>query len=293
MIEKVNPCHPDKMADRIAGAIVDLAYKKDNNPKIAVEVLIGHNECNVIIETNIEIIKTEVMTIVERITKSNDIKLNLKVVPQDKYLAENQNLKPDITLNVTEERLDNYILSFPHLSRSLAEYIIYGMLFYEAILDYDGILLHSSAISVDNEAYLFTANSGIGKSTHCALWMKYFGDRAVMINDDKPVIRIIDNKIYACGTPFSGKHDINKNILVPLKGICCINQGKENVINKISTKKAIGKFLPQTLCINDKDKMSSLLAVLDKILSNVNVYELFCDISEEAVKTSYNMMSKN
>ena len=90
MIEKVNPCHPDKMADRIAGAIVDLAYKKDNNPKIAVEVLIGHNECNVIIETNIEIIKTEVMTIVERITKSNDIKLNLKVVPQDKYLAENQ-----------------------------------------------------------------------------------------------------------------------------------------------------------------------------------------------------------
>ena len=78
MIEKVNPCHPDKMADRIAGAIVDLAYKKDNNPKIAVEVLIGHNECNVIIETNIEIIKTEVMTIVERITKSNDIKLNLK-----------------------------------------------------------------------------------------------------------------------------------------------------------------------------------------------------------------------
>ena len=87
MIEKVNPCHPDKMADRIAGAIVDLAYKKDNNPKIAVEVLIGHNECNVIIETNIEIIKTEVMTIVERITKSNDIKLNLKVVPKDTYVA--------------------------------------------------------------------------------------------------------------------------------------------------------------------------------------------------------------
>lgn len=215
------------------------------------------------------------------------------ITRSEKYLAKNQNLKPDIILNVTEERIDNYILSFPHTSRSLAEYVIYGMIFYEAILDYDGILLHSSAISVDNEAYLFTANSGTGKSTHCALWMKYFGDRAVMINDDKPVIRIIDNKIYACGTPFSGKHDINKNILVPLKGICCINQGKENVINKISTKKAIGKFLPQTLCINDKQKMSSLLTVLDKVLSNVNVYELFCNISEDAVKTSYNMMSKN
>ena len=208
------------------------------------------------------------------------------ITRSEKYLAKNQNLKPDITLNVTEERIDNYILSFPHISRSLAEYVIYGMLFYEAILDYDGILLHSSAISVDNEAYLFTANSGTGKSTHCALWMKYFGDRAVMINDDKPVIRIIDNKIYACGTPFSGKHDINKNILVPLKGICCINQGKENVINKEDIT-SIGDY------IIDKQKMSSLLTVLDKVLSNVNVYELFCDISEDAVKTSYNMMSKN
>lgn len=111
------------------------------------------------------------------------------ITRSEKYLAKNQNLKPDITLNVTEERIDNYILSFPHTSRSLAEYVIYGMIFYEAILDYDGILLHSSAISVDNEAYLFTANSGTGKSTHCALWMKYFRDRAVMINDDKPVIK--------------------------------------------------------------------------------------------------------
>lgn len=93
MIEKVNPAHPDKVADRIAGAIVDLAYKKDENPKIAVEVLIGHNECNVIIETNVDIKKIEVMNIVERITNDNTIKLNIKVVPQDKELAKNQSEK--------------------------------------------------------------------------------------------------------------------------------------------------------------------------------------------------------
>lgn len=90
MIEKVNPGHPDKVADRIAGAIVDLAYKNNENPKIAVEVLIGHNECNVIIETNVRIKKIDIVNILERITGSNKIKLNLKIVPQDEKLAKNQ-----------------------------------------------------------------------------------------------------------------------------------------------------------------------------------------------------------
>lgn len=90
MIEKVNPGHPDKVADRIAGAIVDFAYKNNENPKIAVEVLIGHNECNVIIETNVRIKKIDIVNILERITGSNKIKLNLKIVPQDEKLAKNQ-----------------------------------------------------------------------------------------------------------------------------------------------------------------------------------------------------------
>jgi len=90
MIEKVNPSHPDKVADRIAGAIVDLAYVKDNNPKIAVEVLIGHNECNVIIETNVVFTEEEILNIVKRISLLDDIKLNLKVVKQDIHLATNQ-----------------------------------------------------------------------------------------------------------------------------------------------------------------------------------------------------------
>ena len=67
MIEKVNPSHPDKLADRIAGAIVDLAYKKDTNPKIAVEILLGHGNCHIIIESNVEFNDDEINPIVERI----------------------------------------------------------------------------------------------------------------------------------------------------------------------------------------------------------------------------------
>ena len=92
MFEKVNPKHPDKIADRIAGAIVDLAYKQKEDPKIAVEVLIGHGECNIIIECDNDLTLSDVaiQKIVNRISESEP-KLNLKVVPQDVHLAANQN----------------------------------------------------------------------------------------------------------------------------------------------------------------------------------------------------------
>ncbi len=89
MIEKVNPCHPDKIADRIAGAIVDLAYTKEENPKVAVEVLIGHGLCTIIGEISAIITRKEVRKIVERIT-GKKFKIILRLVPQDKHLAKNQ-----------------------------------------------------------------------------------------------------------------------------------------------------------------------------------------------------------
>jgi len=88
MYEKVNPCHPDKIADRIAGAIVDLAYQNDTNPRIAVEVLIGHGKCHVIAETSTQLNVTEVNSIIERIAGNVDI--DYVEVPQDIHLAENQ-----------------------------------------------------------------------------------------------------------------------------------------------------------------------------------------------------------
>lgn len=92
MIEKVNPSHPDKIADRIAGAIVDLAYIKNDNPKIAVEVLIGHKNSTIIIETSEQFNRTEVQLIVDRIIGEKTT-LNLIVVKQDQHLANNQNKK--------------------------------------------------------------------------------------------------------------------------------------------------------------------------------------------------------
>ena len=88
MIEKVNPSHPDKLADRIAGAIVDLAYQKNENPKVAVELLLGHGNCHLIIESSEEFSHFEMESIVKRI--AGDVKVDLQVVKQDAYLSKNQ-----------------------------------------------------------------------------------------------------------------------------------------------------------------------------------------------------------
>lgn len=88
MFEKVNPCHPDKVADRIAGALVDLAYKKAGNPRIAVEVLIGHGVCHIIAETSVMLDKSEVVTTVHRI--AGNLTIDYVEVPQDGHLADNQ-----------------------------------------------------------------------------------------------------------------------------------------------------------------------------------------------------------
>lgn len=91
MIEKVNPSHPDKIADRIAGAIVDLAYKKSKKPKVAVEVLIGHGMCHIIIESSESFTHKEILRIVRRI--AGRVQIDVKVVKQDQHLAENQSKK--------------------------------------------------------------------------------------------------------------------------------------------------------------------------------------------------------
>lgn len=90
MFEKVNPSHPDKIADRIAGSIVDLAYAQEARPKIAVEVLIGHSRCFIIIETSKSIDETKIIDNVKRISKNNDIVVDITQIPQDKHLAVNQ-----------------------------------------------------------------------------------------------------------------------------------------------------------------------------------------------------------
>lgn len=178
----------------------------------------------------------------------------------------------------------------PHLSMDDCEYIWYGFEFYRRLPRFGGIMLHSSCIAVDGEAYLFSAPSGTGKSTHTALWKKRFGDRALYINDDKPALCVAEGKIEARGTPFSGKTDWNTNLSVPVKGICVLERGEKNRIYRANTEEVLPKLLNQVFRPQNPQDMIRTLEILDAVLASVPVYRLYCNISDEAAALSYQAM---
>lgn len=158
------------------------------------------------------------------------------------------------------------------------------------MLDYDTILVHGSAIAVDGEGFLFTATSGTGKSTHTRLWRERFGDRAVMINDDKPLLRIKDGSAWICGTPWDGKHRISSNIMLPLKGIAVLTRGEENSIHRLPAPMALPVLLQQSHRPLDTQDVSRTLQLIDRMMQCVPVYQLKCNMEPEAAEVSYQGM---
>lgn len=211
------------------------------------------------------------------------------------YLSPNQNenQKIDIEITIDQKRVEAETKAHPELNSDDWAYMISGTDFYKAVLKFDGILLHSSCVVVDGVAYAFSADSGTGKSTHTQLWLKRFGERAYMLNDDKPCIRKIDGRIYACGTPWSGKYDYSTPEIIPLGGICFLERSETNYIKPADKKNAIFNIFSQTVRRLDENAMNMLFDVLEDILGSVSLYELGCNISQEAVEVSYNAMKKN
>lgn len=152
------------------------------------------------------------------------------------------------------------------------------------------MLLHSAAASYKGQAVLFSAPSGTGKSTHTSLWKKYYPDDVVLFNDDTPIITDIDGELFACGTPWSGKTEINENIIIPLKSIVFLKQGNENSIKKLSTVESVIKLLQETRKPVFEELMEKHMNFINKIIESTPVYELTCNISKEAVDLVKNVI---
>lgn len=224
------------------------------------------------------------------LTVEFDSRYNMLKKRANKYKC-NENIKEDFKIIVENKLIEKEKEEDETLTSETAEYMIIGNTFYKGLLYYNGCLLHSSAVVIDNEAYLFSANCGTGKSTHTSLWLKYLKEKnPYILNDDKPAIRIMEDRIFAYGTPFSGKHDINKNTRAKLKGICFIERATKNSIKKIEPQEAISLFFDQTIRKLNKEEMIKLLDIMDIILKEIPLYKLYCDISEEAVQLAYKTM---
>lgn len=160
----------------------------------------------------------------------------------------------------------------------------------EKALEYDTFLFHGSAVAVDGKAYLFTAPSGTGKSTHTKLWKSYLGEAVTYINDDKPLIRVKEDAIYVYGTAWSGKHRLNSNTSAPIQGICLLKRGTENSIRLVTPMEAYPELYRQTYRPKEKEKMKKTLTLLNELAGRIPVYELHCNISTDAAKTAWEAM---
>lgn len=204
------------------------------------------------------------------------------------YQACEKNDAADIVINEAEYRWEDY----DGCDAKDVAYRESGVLFQRELLQYNGMVLHSSAVEYEGRAYLFSGPSGMGKSTHTRLWQQVFGPAARIFNDDKPTLRLIDGTWYAYGTPWCGKDHVNINMKAPLVGICFLKQATENKIRRLSPAEAGVYLIWQTVRFAKVERADSKLLLMDKLLEKIPVYELENNAAPECARLSYETMRK-
>lgn len=200
--------------------------------------------------------------------------------------------KTECVIKITQEDIKNEnvspIQNFPdYYLESLAVERKIGNFIAE---NKNGTIFHCSALEYDGKGYLFTAPSGTGKSTHARLWREKFGDNVIMINDDKPIVVEEEGKFYVYGNPWNGKHHLGENRKTEIAGICRIYQAKENTIKRLEPKEMVTTMLKQLYRPSTEVATEKVFSLIDGMLKKINLFELGCTISEEAVKLSFNAM---
>lgn len=155
--------------------------------------------------------------------------------------------------------------------------------------EYDTWLMHGSAVAVGEEAFLFTAASGTGKTTHTRLWLEQIPG-ACVVNGDKPLLRMRDGLCEICGTPWSGKETMNRNVIVPLRAVCFLNRGVENRIEEIPFRDAAPLLLQQSFRCSDPSVMQKTMTLVKRLGDSTRFYRLFCNMEPEAALVSWNGM---
>lgn len=180
----------------------------------------------------------------------------------------------------------------PQLTLDECEYLSTGACFYRALTRFGGMMLHSSCVVVDDRAYLFTAPCGMGKSTHTRLWLELFGERAYILNDDKPALRVLSGRVYVYGTPWSGKDDKSRNERVPLGGIAVLARAQKNAIEKLKPTEAVFSLLDQTVRSDCTEEMNACIDTLNTIVSTGKIWKLLCNTDISAARLSYEAMKE-
>ena len=157
------------------------------------------------------------------------------------YLAQDQSAPVDISAKVTNEEF----YAEKELSGNFSDGYVENICLYRTICRQlpmkNRMLLHAAVLAVDGDAYAFLGRSGTGKSTHTGLWMQYL-ENVTIVNGDKPILEQTQDGFIAHGTPWNGKEGLGNNISVPLKGLCFLEQAKQNEIVRLTPAEAAGRI---------------------------------------------------
>lgn len=242
------------------------------------------------------------VTIAEKIIQINSLYSCVKEYCKN-YLTTDSNLtkNPDFIISICENDIlyeqrkseaDDIKSGIPvrHFSNEYLETLAVYRKIAENMVDYDTLLFHGSVVAVDGEGYLFTAKSGTGKSTHTRLWREHFGNKAVMINDDKPLLKVTKKGVIAYGTPWNGKHKLGENTSAPLKAICILERDSTNHIISVEKSKVYPMLIQQVYRPSEPVKLSKTLDLIDAMAEKIKLYRLCCNMENDAVLTAYNGM---
>lgn len=207
------------------------------------------------------------------------------------YLAEFENA--DIVVEATEQEIEQEQRNAEgEVSPGYAESIcVYRRIAY-ALLPFDGFVFHACVLECDGVGYAFAARSGTGKSTHARLWLEVFGDRARIINGDKPIFRKTGGVWHAYGTPWCGKERFGCNDRTPLRALCFIERAAQNSIRPIGGQDMIPRLFVQVLIPNEKEQAEKTLELLDDMIVNTPCYLLSCNKDREAATVAWQGMKE-
>ena len=163
------------------------------------------------------------------------------------------------------------------------------VMFGTVLLKHNAVAIHSSVIVAKDRGVLFLGESGTGKSTHTRLWRENI-EGARLLNDDSPIVRIVDNEVRVYGSPWSGKTPCYKNEFYPMAGLCRLSQAPGNRITRLSNLMAIGALLPSCppIFAHDSALQDMICATVGDIVRCTKVYHLECLPNKEAAELSYN-----
>ena len=156
---------------------------------------------------------------------------------------------------------------------------------------HNAFVLHSACFDVDGVGVAFAAHSGTGKTTHMNLWQQLLGDKMIVVNGDKPIVRFFDDEPespYACGTPWKGKEGMGCNMRTKLKHICFIERSETNYVEKVQNQDVIDRIFNQVYMPKDPVALINTMNLIDRLLSCTNLWIIHCNMESEAAQIAYN-----